>query len=382
MGFVWMIYGIGLQGPTRIVEGGARPYRAAGPERARRGRGAQRPGPGARRRELLRGVGRGGAGVRGRGLGAARFLVAGVRPGGCGGGHVRRGGRRLRRRRLRGERRVRHRRRALPDVVRLRLPRLPRLLPRAPHVVVELAPIIPTYTEAGRAPAAARDRRDRPAAVRVHGARPRRPPTAGHGARHRRVDHLPHAVLAAAPPRPLRRRPTVPRCRQRTGRWEPDGPVPADRAARRASPWCSASSAWRSRLLAPRRPSRPRRRRTSAASSPAAEPAGAVPGQLLHRRHAVHHVRHRDHLRLPVRGAALVRSGSYGFVAILSSRRVLPHLRLRGRPRWARLGSAAALRHRHDRRRRIVSADAHRRPSTIRRVGTEGRPTAEPGEAA
>ena len=76
-----------------------------------------------------------------------------------------------------------------------------------------------------------------------------------------------------------------------------------------------------------------------------AEPraAGALPGQLLRRRDAVHHVRHRDHLPLPVRGLAR-RAGD------LRVRRdphllgaVLPDVRLRGRPRRSRLGSAAAL---------------------------------------
>ena len=49
-----------------------------------------------------------------------------------------------------------------------------------------------------------------------------------------------------------------------------------------------------------------------------AEPraARAVPGQLLRRRDAVHHVRHRDHLPLPVRGRTR-ELGTYGFVAIL-----------------------------------------------------------------
>ena len=45
--------------------------------------------------------------------------------------------------------------------------------------------------------------------------------------------------------------------------------------------------------------------------------AGALPGQLLRRRHAVHHVRHRDHLRLPVRRVARRASACTGSWAIV-----------------------------------------------------------------
>ena len=49
-----------------------------------------------------------------------------------------------------------------------------------PHyAVVEVAPLEPTRTEPGRAPATAGDRRDPPAPVRLHGPRPRRPAPAG-----------------------------------------------------------------------------------------------------------------------------------------------------------------------------------------------------------
>ena len=82
---------------------------------------------------------------------------------GAAGGHVRRGGRRLRRRRLRGQRRVRHRRRALPVVVRLGLPRLPRLLPRAPTRRRRAGPDHP-HLHRGRTGSGLRpDRRDGPA---------------------------------------------------------------------------------------------------------------------------------------------------------------------------------------------------------------------------
>jgi hypothetical protein len=73
------------------------------------------------------------------------------------------------------------------------------------HIVVEVAALEPTRTEAGRArgrPRAGRRRRrrDPPAPVRVHGPRPRHPSSAGLRAGHRRRADLRCPVLAPAPP--------------------------------------------------------------------------------------------------------------------------------------------------------------------------------------
>ena len=97
-------------------------------------------------------------------------------------------------------------------------------------------------------------------------------------------------------------------------------------------------------------------------------PAGAVPGELLPGGDAVHHVRHRDHVPLPVRGGA----GHARGVRLLGDprvqRRVLPLVRVRGGQGRARLGSAAPARRLTD----MVSAE-RTAATTIRRVGLEGR---------
>ena len=67
-----------------------------------------------------------------------------------------------------------------------------------------------------------------------------------------------------------------------------------------------------SRLLAPRRPSAAKEAPYECGIVPEPRAAGALPGQLLHRGDAVHHVRHRDHLPLPVRGRPRRRSASTG----------------------------------------------------------------------
>ena len=81
------------------------------------------------------------------------------------------------------------------------------------HVVVELAPIIPTYTEAGRAPAAAQIDETGQRAVRLHGPRPRRPPTAGDGARHRRRRSSSSRCAGCCTAATASSPPTDPRCR-------------------------------------------------------------------------------------------------------------------------------------------------------------------------
>ena len=62
---------------------------------------------------------------------------------------------------------------------------------------------------------------------------------------------------------------------------------------------------------------RPRRRRTSAASCPSREPPERFPVQLLPGRDDLHHVRHRDHLPLPVRRRSARRSAAFGFWAMI-----------------------------------------------------------------
>ena len=111
-----------------------------------------------------------------------------------------------------------------------------------------------------------------------------------------------------------------------------------------------------------------------------AEPraAGALPGQLLRRRDALHHVRHRDHLRVPVRRlpqrarAVRVRRHRHLLGA------VLPDLRLRGRPRRPRLGSDAARAQPHRRRRAGQSRSARWRPPSAASAPRAGRPRKRP----
>ena len=214
----------------------------------------------------------------------------------------------------------------------------------APHyVVVEVAPIEQTRDESGRAAPTSQidesQQRQYVYMVRDLGARRQPAFVLTIGATiifstlcwllHRRDARV--RANIASPPRPRRRRQVR------------DGPVPADRPARRTghrvrrdqldhvAPARSATS-----LGSQGRTVRVRHRAVARA-------AAALPGELLHRGDAVHHVRHRDHLHLPVRGVARrarpVRL--LGDRAVL--RVVLPHVRLRGRPRWSRLGSDQAV---------------------------------------
>ena len=245
-------------------------------------------------------------------------------------------------------------------------------------------------TEPGRAPAAAEIDTTPPAPVRLHGPQPRHPAPAGVRADARRRHHVPRrcAGCCTAASASLRRQP-----QRATG---PCGMIAMSRD------WSTAMSQYLPVVVpagAGRRVRRDQPRDVAPAGAEAAvggqggavrvrhraqpRAARALPGQLLRRGDAVHHVRHRDHLRVPVRGRPRRRSGAYGFVAIADLLgAVLPDLRLRGRPRRARLGSAAA--HPRPRRRcRARSARSARSTTTIRRVGTEGRAARRaPEEAA
>ena len=161
--------------------------------------------------------------------------------------------------------------------------RLPRLLPRAALRRSSRSPRSSRCaTEPGRAPAPPRS--TRPAStstcymVRDLGAR-RQPAvvlTIGVG------DHLPRAVLAAAPPRALRcatnrSQPRPGRRSSATARCR-DEPVPADRRAAGPRRRCSARSASSPRACSRRAGRRrPRKRRTSAASCRSREPPERFP---------------------------------------------------------------------------------------------------------
>ena len=83
-------------------------------------------------------------------------------------------------------------------------------------------------------------------------------------------------------------------------RWASTSPIVA---AARARPCCSPRISFIDVQAARPAggPTRPSRRRTSAASCRAEEPPRALPGALLPGRDDLHHLRHRDHLPLPVR---------------------------------------------------------------------------------
>ena len=136
-------------------------------------------------------------------------------------------------------------------------------------------------------------------------------------------------------------------------------------------PWSSALISFVvSRLLAPRRPQRGQGGAVRVRHRAQPRAARALPGELLPGGDALHHVRHRDHLPLPVRGER----GRARRVRVLGDhrlqRRLLPLLRVRGGQGRPRLGPAG-----HG---RAGSARRSCRPSappqtTIRRVGLEGR---------
>ena len=101
---------------------------------------------------------------------------------------------------------------------------------------------------------------------------------------------------------------------------EHDGPVP------RRSSCCSCwrivfgawAASWHRRLLARSgRPTAAKAAPYECGIVPSRGAARALPGQLLPGGDAVHHVRHRDRVPVPVRGVARRSSGSYGFWAIL-----------------------------------------------------------------
>ena len=98
--------------------------------------------------------------------------------------------------------------------------------------------------------------------------------------------------------------------------------------------------------------------------------ARALPGPLLPRRDDLHHVRHRDHLPLPVRGRSCRSSARYGFVGDARLRRRRSSSRSSTSSPTARStgvrcsGCAAA--------RPAPCRPSARSASTIRRVGTRG----------
>ena len=156
MGIIWMIYGIGLQGPGAVVGGRARAAPCCRtPARCSRPACSTQPVDVPEDADVRRGRPTLVAdAVRSPRAGTPldeeepSFGQAGV-----GRGDVPRGDRRVRRRRVPGRQRVRHRRRAVPED-RRRLDFL--AFCHKPHyVVVEVAPLEPTRTEPGRAPAAA-----------------------------------------------------------------------------------------------------------------------------------------------------------------------------------------------------------------------------------
>ena len=160
-------------------------------------------------------------------------------------------------------------------------------------------------------------------------------------------------------------------------------PVPARRRADACWRSCSARSASSPRSCSrPRRPSAAKAAPYECGIVPEPRAAGALPGQLLPRRDAVHHVRHRDHLPLPVRRARGSSSARYG---VLGDGRLhgvfFAVVRVRGRQRRARLGPAAAGPPAHRRRvsaeRTLTTHDPprrHRRPaSTEPRSGETSR---------
>ena len=284
-------------------------------------------------------------------------------------GDVPRGGRRLRRRRVRGRQRVRQRRRALPEARRRR------------------------STSSRSSTSRTTRRRGRPAraaarpspAVRRRRRRSTRPAststctwsaTSARGASRRRSSRSASlivffvAVLAAAPPRPA----ASPQNRSRplalpaTGA-EPHGPVPAGRRAC----WCwpslfGALSFVASRLLAPRRPSAAKEAPYECGIVPSREPPERFPVSF----YVVAMLFIMFDIEIIFIYPYAVDRECARQLRVLGDARVLgdllPRLRLRRRPRRPRLGPAAA-------QRPPASTPAWCRPSarsrtTIRRVGT------------
>ena len=229
--------------------------------------------------------------------------------------------RRLRRRRVPGRQRVRH--------GGERYPKISDSLDflaffHKPHyAVVEVAPLVPTRTEPGRAPAAAVIDDD-PASTSTCTWSATSAPAASRRSCSRSAPVVIFLTLCWL----LHRRDRVVVANRSAG--------PRTRRRSRLSRWASTCPIVRAD--GPGRGVRRHQLRRVAPAGPApavggqggavrvrhrAQPraAGALPGQLLHRRHAVHHVRHRDHLRVPVRRRPLVRSASTASWRSSSSRR-------------------------------------------------------------
>ena len=295
---------------------------------------------------------------------------------GVGGERVPRRGGGVRGRRVRGHRRVRQRRRALSEV--RRRARLPRVLAQA---ALRRGRGRAVRTDAHRArprAGAARDRRDPAAPVRLHDPQPRRGASAGGVHLHRLEHRVPRAVLAAPPPRPgfvANRRTSRSRSRHAASvASRPDmGQYLPVVVLLVLAVLFGALSFVASRLLAPRRPSAAKEAPYECGIVPEPRAARAVPGQLLRRRDAVHHVRHRDHLPLPVRR----RRGEFlGSVRLLGDRGLLGVFFLRSCT-WSPAAPSTGVRCSGPQPRAPTPrsvARAHRRSTTIRRVGIEGRP--------
>ena len=265
--------------------------------------------------------------------------------------------------RLRGHRRVRHRRRALPDDRRLRLLAFarPALRPRRGR------PGRAQIAEPGRPPPTPVDRRDPAALVRVMvrdlGAPAAAPRRSSSLASIIFLDRCAGCSTAARRGRSRSQRrgiSPVETALTAMGQYLPVvvllvlatvfGAVSLTRvAAARAAPAVRAKEAPYECGIVPE----PRAAR-------------ALPGQLLHRGDAVHHVRHRDHVPLPVRGESTRARASTASGRSCCSRRLLPRRSSTRSPRAGstgvrctaarRLSSTASLDRAHHRSRRSAAS--------------------------
>ena len=218
-----------------------------------------------------------------------------------------------------------------------------------PHyVVVEVAALVPTRTEAGRAPPPPEidETRQRQYVYMIRDLGARRQPAAFVSPSGRASSSSPAAgccIDASACSTEPQRRARTQVVRTPVDRGGRSESVPADRRARRCSAWSSACSASACPGCSPRAARRrPRRRRTSAASCRAgSHPSGSRSASTSSRCcSSCSTSRSSSSTRTPCRGPAL---GVYGFVAIVDLLgAVLPHVRVRGRTRRARLGPTAA----------------------------------------